>query len=40
MKPSRVFLTRVKLQEKLKKKIITNDHIDHVNHEGKKNEEK
>ena len=40
MKPPRVFLTRVKLQAVSKKKIIGNDHIDHANHEGKKNEEK
>lgn len=40
MKPPRVFLTRVKLQAVSKKKIISNDHIDHANHEKKKNEEK
>lgn len=40
MKPPRVFLTRVKLQAVSKKKIISNEHIDHANHEKKKNEEK
>lgn len=40
MKPSWVFLTRVKLQEIFSKKIISKGHIDHVNPEGKKNEEK